>query len=393
VNGREADARDTALDQRSLFALADGPLRRQLERHGLVRDGRVDAGRAAVLSVFVTWLPLLALSLVEGVAWNGGLQVPLLKDFLPYGQFLIAVPALVLAELVIGRRLALAVAELRRSDVLSPADRPALDALILRARVAWGGQIVNGVILVLTIGASIASVIEVRDWLTGGWQYTDDRMTLPGWWYLLVSLPVMRFLALRWLWRLLVWAWVLWRVSAMRLRPRPSHPDRAGGLAFLGEAQIAFGLLVLAFGVQLSCLTADQVWFEGGSLVAFRAYLSSFVLISVCVLLLPLLAFVPKLARARFDSLLFLSGRGFEGAGALEEKLRGTAGPELPHSGISELTDYGVLYDNARLMRSVPLEWRHIGVLVLAAVLPFVPLVFLVVPAQEVLRTLAQLLI
>jgi hypothetical protein len=44
-------------------------------------------------------------------------------------------------------------------------------------------------------------------------------------------------------------------------------------------------------------------------------------------------------------------------------------------------------------MRFVPLELRHVMILVLAAVLPFVPLVFLVMPAQEVLQTLIRLMI
>ena len=43
-------------------------------------------------------------------------------------------------------------------------------------------------------------------------------------------------------------------------------------------------------------------------------------------------------------------------------------------------------------MKSLPLELRHVFVLMLAAVLPFLPLVFLVMPAQDVFRTLAELL-
>jgi hypothetical protein len=38
------------------------------------------------------------------------------------------------------------------------------------------------------------------------------------------------------------------------------------------------------------------------------------------------------------------------------------------------------------------LALRHILSLILAAMLPFLPLVFLVVPAQEVLRTVVELL-
>ena len=106
-------------------------------------------------------------------------------------------------------------------------------------------------------------------------------MTLAGWWYLLISLPVMRFLALRWLWRMMLWAWVLWRVSRLDLQPRPAHPDRAGGLAFLGGTQAAFGVFVFAFGVQLSCLIADAVHFRGAELTAFRGEVIAFVVIVV----------------------------------------------------------------------------------------------------------------
>ena len=218
-------------------------------------------------------------------------------------------------------------------------------------------------------------------------------MTLAGWWYLLISLPVMRFLALRWLWRLLLWAWILWRVSRLELHPRPAHPDRAGGLAFLGGTQAAFGVFVFAFGVQLACLIADAVYFRGADLADFRGQVVAFVVIVVVVLMLPLLVFAPKLLRAREEYILFLSSSAHRGAGDLTRKLRATQGGELPSNAVSGLSDFGVLYENARLMRPVPMEIQHVLGLMLAAVLPFLPLIFLVMPAREVLRTLARLLI
>jgi hypothetical protein len=376
-----------------MLPVASGRWGRFLRSVGVIRDDRIDVRRAALLSMAVTWLPLLALALMEGVAWNGGLDVPFLQDFLPYGQFLVAVPVLLLAEAVIGGRLVLANAELRRSDLLSAEDGELLEGLLRRAAGAWGGRSVNGGVLVVTIGITLVSLIGAREWLTGGWQVVGDRLTLPGWWYLLISLPLMRFLALRWTWRFLVWAWVLWRASKFQLHLRTSHPDRAGGLAFLGETQIAFSVIVFAFGVQLACLVADQVRYQGADLLAFRGYILAFVVISVIAVLLPLVAFLPQFARVRFDRLLFMSGRGYDGAVVLESKLQSGADRALPDAAVSGLADYGALYENARLMRRVPMEWRHAGAIVLAAVIPFVPLVFLAMPAQEVVRTLVRLLI
>ena len=376
-----------------LFALGGGRVSRGLERLKLARDARLHAGRVAVLLAVVTWLPLLVLAAIEGVAWGGAVQVPLVRDFLPYGQLLIAVPVLVLGELMVSRHLMRAVAELRTSDILDSKDTPILEAVLATTIERWRGRSVNAVLLILTCAASVVSLWGAKEWLTGGWQVAGDGMTLAGWWYLLVSLPVMRFLALRWMWRLLLWAWVLWKVSRLELHPRPTHPDRAGGLAFLGGTQAAFGILVFAFGVQLSCLIADAVHFRDANLTAFRGEVVTFVLIAVGALLLPLLVFAPKLMRAREEYLLFLSGSAHRGAGDLARKLRAAREGELPANAVSGLSDFGTLYENARLMRPVPMETQHVLGLVLAAVTPFLPLVFLVMPAREVLRTLTRLLV
>ncbi len=391
MNDREPDL--PVPDVEALFALGGGRVGRGLERVKLARDARLRAGRVAVLLAAVTWLPLLVLAAIEGVAWGGAVQVPFVRDFLPYGQLLIAVPVLVLGEVMVARHLMRAVAELRTSDILDSKDTPILEAVLAKTIQRWRGRSVNAVLLFLTCAASVVSFWEAKEWLTGGWQVAGDGMTLAGWWYLLVSLSVMRFLALRWLWRLLLWAWVLWRVSRLELHPRPAHPDRAGGLAFLGGTQAAFGIIVFAFGVQLSCLAADAVHFREANLTAFRGEMVAFVVIAVIVLLLPLVVFAPKLVRAREEYLLFLSGSAHRGAGDLARKLRAAREGELPANAVSGLSDFGTLYENARLMRPVPMETQHVLGLVLAAVVPFLPLIFLVMPAGEVLRTLVRLMI
>jgi len=379
-------------DVEALFTLGGGRVSRGLERLQLASGARLHTGRVAVLLAALTWLPLLVFAAIEGVAWGGTVQVPFVKDFLPYGQLLIAVPVLVLGQVTVARYLIRAVAELRNSEILDLKDTPVLDEVLARTVQRWRGWSVDLVLLVLTCAATTVSLLEVEEWLTGGWQVAGEGLTLAGWWYLVISLPVLRFLALRWVWRLMLWAWVLWKVSRLELHPRPAHPDRAGGLAFLGGTQAAFGVFVFAFGVQLSCLIADAVHFRDADLMAFRGELAAFVVIAVGALLLPLLVFAPKLVCAREEYLLFLSGSAHRGAGDLARKLRGAETGELPADAISGLSDFGTLYQNARLMRPVPMETQHVLGLVLAAVAPFLPLVFLVMPAREVMRTLAKLL-
>jgi hypothetical protein len=391
MNERDPDHR--VPDVEELFALSGGRVSRGLERMRLARDARLRSGRLAVLLALGTWLPLVVLAATEGVAWGRSVQVPLLKDFLPYGQLLIAIPVLVFGEFVVGRYLIRAVTELRTSNVLAAEDTPVLNRVLNSAIVRWRGRAADVVLLVLTCTATVVSLVEASDFLTGGWQVSGDRLTLAGYWYLLISMPVVRFLELRWVWRLALWTWVLWKVSRLEILPQPAHPDRAGGLAFLGATQGAFGTLVFAFGVQLSCLIADGIHFRGMDLMSFRGEMVAFVSIMVLVLLLPLLVFFPKLVRARDEHLLLLSSTAYRAANGLEREMAGEGAGELPAEAVSGLADFGALYENARLMRPLPLEMRHVVGLVLAAVAPFLPLVFLVMPAREVLETLTKLLI
>lgn len=367
---------------------------RRLERLQLVGGARLGTVRLAVVLTGVAWLPILALAIVEGVAWGSGVQVPFARDFLPYGQILVAIPVLVLGELAANRRLGLATAELRQSGILAPGDVVTFDRILGRVVSLGRGWPVDAAILVLTFAATAISLVEAKVWLTGGWQVSGDGMTMAGWWYLLVSLPVMRFLALRWLWRGLLWALLLCRVARLRLNPKIMHPDRTGGLAFLGETQASFSVLVFVFGVQLACLAADAVVFRGADLMAYRGHFVAYLVTSVGVLLLPLLAFAPKLVRAREEQLVLLSGHGFRGAAHVGRRLKSSAwGSDVPVDEISGLADFGALYENARLMRPLPIDRRDIAMLAMAAVVPFVPLIFLVVPAKEVVKTLASLLV
>jgi hypothetical protein len=85
----------------------------------------------------------------------------------------------------------------------------------------------------------------------GSWYITvgpsgTERLTVAGWWYAFVSLSLFRFVLARWYFRLIVWYIFLWRVSRLPLRLNPLHPDRAGGLGFLGNSVRAFQPVLVA---------------------------------------------------------------------------------------------------------------------------------------------------
>ncbi len=89
---------------------------------------------------------------------------------------------------------------------------------------------------------------------------TPMQMTPAGHWYLLVSLPIFQFVLLRWYYRLFLWFWFLFRVSRLNLRLVPTHPDKTGGIGFLGGSIQAFSPLLIAQGAALAGLIANQIF-------------------------------------------------------------------------------------------------------------------------------------
>jgi len=69
---------------------------------------------------------------------------------------------------------------------------------------------------------------------------SGSDLSLAGWWYGYVSLPIFQFLLVRWYFRLFIWTRFLWQVSRIDLQLIPTHPDRVGGVGFLSGAIYAF---------------------------------------------------------------------------------------------------------------------------------------------------------
>ena len=128
---------------------------------------------------------------------------------------------------------------------------------------------------------------------------TRWHLTPAGYWYAFVSIPIFQFILLRWYLRLLIWFRFLWQVSRLNLRLTSTHPDRAGGLAFLGKSAYAFAPILFAQGALLAGLIANRILYEGESLLSFKMEAASLVGFFVLFILGPLVMFTPQLSRAK----------------------------------------------------------------------------------------------
>jgi hypothetical protein len=211
-------------------------------------------------------------------------------------------------------------------------------------------------------------------------------------WYSYVSLPIVQFLLLRWYWRLLVWARLLWQVSRIRLSLVPAHADRAGGLGFLASTGYAFAMLAAAHGAIVAGRIASRIFLVGAALPQFAEVIAAMTVFILCIVLGPLLVFAPQLAAAK--------QAGMREYGTLEEGyvrefdakwLRGSApadGAFVGSADIQSMADLSNCYEVVRSMRIVPITNQAVLQLAAATLAPIAPLLLTMIPLGELLKKL-----
>ena len=215
-----------------------GPLFQLFRRAHLSGDALELLRRRIIVFTLITWVPLLILSVLDGRAWGSAVQVPFVLDIDVHLRFLLALPLLISAELVVHQRLHLVVGQFVERGLISAESRARFEAAIagaFRLRNSVAAEVVL-IAVVYLVGVRYLwpnyGAFSVPTW------YADPvpggrHLSPAGWWFVFVSLPVFRFLLLRWYYRLFIWTRLLWQIARCRLSLVPTHPDYMGGLGFL----------------------------------------------------------------------------------------------------------------------------------------------------------------
>ncbi|MBP1776008.1 MAG: hypothetical protein H6Q86_2018, partial [candidate division NC10 bacterium] len=82
-----------------------GPLFQLLRRAHLTDDALLLVRQRIIVISLLAWLPLLILSALDGQALGGRATVPFLLDVDVHVRFLLALPLLIVAELVVHQRM------------------------------------------------------------------------------------------------------------------------------------------------------------------------------------------------------------------------------------------------------------------------------------------------
>jgi hypothetical protein len=378
-----------------------GPLFQLLRRTHLADDALLMVRRRILFGALLAWLPLLLLSAVGGELWAGQAAVPFLKDAEVHIRFLVSLPLLILAELVVHQRMRPLVKQFMERNLIPDNAMPKFEAAIGSAARLRNSVLAEVLLIALVYVIGIGIVwrnfvaLDAATWYATP-SLAGPSLTWAGLWYLGVSLPLFQFLLLRWYFRLFIWARFLWQVSRIDLSLLPTHPDRLGGLSFVAGQVYAFAVLAVAHGALLAGNLANRIFFTGATLPQYKVEIAIMVIFMLCLILAPLLVFAPQLAQAKRV--------GLREYGTLAERyvrefdvkwLRGGASPGEPLVGsadIQSLADLGNSFGVVQEMRIVPVTRDALLRLVGATMAPIVPLALTMMSLEDLLKKLMGIL-
>ena len=393
---------DDVSPERQEFSLVlGGPLFQLLRRTHLAGDALELLRQRILLIPLLAWLPLLVLSLVEGEALGGRAAVPFLLDVEVHVRFLVALPLLIVAELVVHQRMRFVVRQFLERNLIPQNALPRFEKAIASAFRLRNSVLAEVLLIALVYGVGI--LLIWRHYLalsTATWYAVPTveglKLSVTGAWYGYVSLPIYQFLLVRWYYRIFIWSRFLWKVSRIELSIVPTHPDRVGGLGFLDNTVYAFMPLAVAHGAMLAGPIANRIFYLGAALPEWKVEIGVLVVFLLCLVLGPLLVFAPQLAQAKRT--------GDREYGALAERyvrefdakwLRGGAPEGEPLVGsadIQSLADLANSFEVVRTMHIAPITRDSLLRLVVATVTPILPLILTMMPFEELLQKLLGIL-
>ena len=377
-----------------------GPLYQLWRGTGLAGDTLQLLRRRIIVMSLFAWTPLLLLSIAEGRAWGDTVALPFLHDIEMHVRLLLALPLLIVAELVVHLRMRPVVGLFLERGLIPDAARAQFDAAVaaaIRLRNSVAAEVLL-IALVYIVGVGFVWRTQVALDVTSWYGVPAEGRLQPsaaGWWLGIVSLPFFQFLLLRWYFRLFIWARFLWQVSRIDLRFVPTHPDRSGGLGFLGAVSYAFSPVLMAQGAMLAGTIANKIFYTGATLPQFKIELIGLVALMVFAVLGPTLVFGPQLEAAKreglreYGTLAQRYVREFEG-----KWLRGGAPADEPLVGsgdIQSLADLGNSYEVVKSMRWVPFTVQTVVQLAATSLVPVLPLTLTMISLDELLARLLQI--
>ena len=373
-----------------------GPPLRLQRSLGLVKPEQPRVLRRALFAAGLAWIPLALLTTAQTIRFADGSVNWFFSDFSVHARYLIALPALILAEIDCIPRLEHIVRHFVDVGMVTNADMQRYRAAVESTRRLLDSGYGDVVVPLVSYLLAIALMIYVPfDWMPP-WQRTaTGNISLAGWWNVVVSMPLLLILLFGWLWLVVLWGRFLVLMAALDLQLLPSHPDSLGGLRFVTTSLRGFRLISFALGAVVAGAIADRVVYFGADLVSFKAHMIGLIVFILILFAGPLTVFVKTLRETRrravfeYGALANRMGREFEAKwlrGEGQSKQEMLSAPDF-----SAMTDYFSVAANVYEMRELPFKAKDLIGPIAPALAPFLAVALLKIPFQIVINSLVKL--
>jgi hypothetical protein len=377
-----------------------GPFYELQHRLGLLREEALHAGRRAAILVALAWAVPLLLSAVAGHAICPAASRPFLLDLGGWARFFIAIAVFVLMERLVEERLRAHLRHFVRAPLIAPGSQPAAAKAVVRALRRRDLRLAEMVCMIAAYAITLGGVWLALGAAASSWLATvgpeGARLTAAGWWCALVSGPLFWFLLLRWLWRHAVWGLLLRDLAQLELRLVATHPDGAGGLAFIGQYPNAFAAFVFALSCVLGAAITRMLLQGGLPAAAYGQLMAAWLVVVIILFGTPLLAFSGPLRRLKEATLLTAASVATRRERAVERELLGknmAAPPDSDATAATDIPDASKLHAAAKKLSTFLIARAAIVPVAAAALLPLVAAGATQLPIRELLKIAKGLLL
>jgi hypothetical protein len=377
-----------------------GPLYRFYQRFWLLLPPLELLKRRMFVVTMIVWLPLLLLSMKDGVTFSG-VQIPFFYDLDTHVRFLGSLNLLIAAELFAHQLIGLIMQQFPERDLISLQDRPAFSESISSTLRLRDSAVVEFLLLIFVFTAghwvwNRYSILDVTTW----YSFVVDgksQVSLAGYWYAFVSLPIFQFILMRWYFRIFIWYRFLWKISRLNLQLNSLHPDRAGGFGFMGRSVFAFVPVLLAHTVLLSGMIANRIWHEGAVVTSFTSEIIGILFFLILLVFLPLTFFLPQMIRTKKTGVLSYGAIALRYVNDFRRKwidpnLKDNKNM-LGSSDIQSLADLSNSFQVQGGMGLMPFNHKTIILLVIVISLPLFPLVLTMIPLESILAKMISIIL
>ena len=375
----------------NFLLFSEGPLYKLYQWTGLAKK---HYKQRILIICLLAWLPLVILTFLTHDHFKS-----FMRDVDVHVRLLISLAILLYAEVIANERFQIVIRQFLKCHIISERDHKKYETMIARALQFSGSAAIELLLLifVITIGRWISN--HIRPFDISVWyavkQNNMVNLTLPGYWYAFVSLPIFQFILMRWYYRIIIWYGLLWRISKLKLQLNSLHPDKAGGIGFLVNSIYGLEPFLMAHSFLLAGIILNYILNAHALLWDFRNEMLTWVIILLFIPLIPMIFFVIKLARVKrngtneFDVVANRYVTDFrkkwiDEASQHDAQLLGT--PD-----IQSLADLSNSFNVSAQMRVIPFAKSTILFILIFTLLPFLPLIFTVIPLEQILKQVVSI--